>query len=251
MGGAATEALVEYSHPVPGMHVLDLASGTGEPAISLADRVGSDGHVTALDQSADLLHIAEERALQRGYTNFSIRQADAHSLPFPDAQFDLVTSRFGVMFFSEPVRAFREVLRVLKPHGKASFSVWGSFEQPYWSSTMGLVARLIGAPALQSGGPNPFKFAEPGSLSKVFADAGFTDVEEETRSVPWTWPGTPEEVWAQAKAVATPFLPMLSQVPAERWDEINAAVHASIQKYVHGDEINFGAVVVLAAGTKP
>src|SRR5579864_4178179 len=89
MGKPVTDALVEYAQPVPGMNVLDLASGTGEPAITVASRVGSQGQVTALDLSADLLEIAAERARTRGFTNFKIQQADAQSLPFPDESFDL------------------------------------------------------------------------------------------------------------------------------------------------------------------
>src|SRR4029077_20893127 len=101
MGKAVTEALVEYARPKPGMQVLDLASGTGEPAISLAARVGERGHVTALDLSAELLEIAKSLAQERGLQNFSTRQADAHALPFNESSFDLATSRFGVMFFRD------------------------------------------------------------------------------------------------------------------------------------------------------
>jgi len=115
MGQPVTDALVEYAKPAPGMQVLDLASGTGEPAISLAARVGPQGHVTALDLSADLLEIAEKRARARGLDNFTARQADAHSLPFPENSFDLATSRFGVMFFRDPEGALRELRRVLRP----------------------------------------------------------------------------------------------------------------------------------------
>src|SRR5579863_8473510 len=71
MGQPVTDALVYYAHPSPGMQVLDLASGTGEPAISLAARVGPQGHVTALDLSAELLEIAGKRAQVRGLTNFT------------------------------------------------------------------------------------------------------------------------------------------------------------------------------------
>jgi len=144
MGRNVTEALVEYARPKPGMKVLDLASGTGEPGISLAARVGSEGHVTALDLSGDLLEIATKRAQQRGLTNFLTQQADAHELPFPDQSFDLVTSRFGVMFFKDCEKALGEVHRVLKPEARACFLAWGPFEQPYWSSTMGIVARRVG-----------------------------------------------------------------------------------------------------------
>ncbi|MBZ5599112.1 MAG: class I SAM-dependent methyltransferase [Acidobacteriia bacterium] len=250
MGRAVTDALVAYAHPRPGMAVLDLASGTGEPAISLASKVGAEGHVTALDLSADLLKIAEERARQRGFTNVSTSQADAHHPQFPDASFDLVTCRFGVMFFSDPGRALCETHRVLKPGGRACFLAWGPFEQPYWSSTMGVVHKHVGGPIMAPGGPNMFRFAEPGSLSAALRQAGFRTVEEETRTLPWTWPGSVEEVWEYAQAVSTPFRPMLERVPAEQWDQVNADVHAAVRQFVDGASVKFGAVVVLAAGSR-
>jgi SAM-dependent methyltransferase len=250
MGRAVTEALVACARPQPGMKVLDLASGTGEPAISLASKVGPEGHVTALDLSADLLKIAEERARQRGLTNVSTRQADAHNLPFPDAGFDLVTCRFGVMFFTDTEEALRETHRVLKPGGRACFLAWGPFEQPYWSSTMGVVHKHVGGPVLAPGGPNMFRFAEPGSLSAALRRAGFRDVEAETRTLPWTWPGSVEEVWEYAQAVSTPFRPMLERVPAEQWEQVNADVHTAVRQYFDGRSVNFGAVVVLAAGSR-
>jgi SAM-dependent methyltransferase len=250
MGRDVTDALVEYARPKPGMKVLDLASGTGEPAISLAARVGSEGHVTALDLSSELLQIASERAQQRGLTNFSTQQADAHQLPFSDQNFDLVTSRFGVMFFQDCEKALREVHRVLKPGARTCFLVWGPFEQPYWSSMIGVVVKHVGGPAIIPGGPDPFKFAQPGSLSSVLRKAAFGNVEEETKTLPWTWPGTAEEVWEQMQAVATPFLPLLQRVPAEKRGEVDHEVMTAIQRYADGNSIKFGAVVVLVSGTK-
>jgi len=250
MGRDVTDALVEYAAPQPGMKILDLASGTGEPAISLATRIGHTGHVTALDLSSDLLQIAARRAAERKLPNFATCQADAHSLPFPDDSFDLATSRFGVMFFADSQKALRELRRVLKPGARACFLVWGPFDQPYWASMMGVVASHVEGAPLATGGPDPFKFAQTGSLSRVLEDAGFSKIEEETITVPWTWPGTAEEVWEQARAVSTPFLPMLQRVPAEKWADVNRDVHAAINRYRAGNVIKFGAEVVLAAGTK-
>ncbi len=152
MGKAVTEALVEYAQPKLGMRVLDLASGTGEPAISLAARVGVQGHVTALDLSAELLAIAEKRAQERGLDNFSTRQADAQALPFAGNSFDLATCRFGVMFFRDAVSALQELRRVLRAESRACFLTWGPFDQPYWRSTMGVVHRHVGGPLLPPGG---------------------------------------------------------------------------------------------------
>jgi len=123
MGRDATHALVDYARPQAGMQVLDLASGTGEPAITLASRIGPEGHVVALDLSPELLQIAEERGRERHLTNLTTRQADANNLPFPDQSFDLITSRFGVMFLDED--ALREACRVLRPSSRACFLAWG------------------------------------------------------------------------------------------------------------------------------
>jgi SAM-dependent methyltransferase len=250
MGQPVTDALVEYARPESGMQVLDLASGTGEPAISLALRVGAAGHVTALDLSAELLEIAEKRAVARGLKNFSTQRADAHSLPFPDHSFDLATSRFGVMFFQYPVTALGELRRVLRSGARACFLAWGPFDQPYWRSTMGVVHRRVGGPLLPPDGPNPFRFAETGSLSAVLRSAGFNDIEEEMKTLPWTWPGSAEEVWDQAQAVAVPFRPMLERVPDEEWPKIHAEVHEAVSRYSDGEKIAFGVQVILASGRK-
>ncbi len=250
MGQPVTEALVDYAQPAAGMRVLDLASGTGEPAITVAGRVGTQGHVTALDLSADLLEIAERRARARGLTNFSTQRGDAHSLPFADNEFDLATSRFGVMFFRDPKEALGELRRVLRPGARACFLAWGSFDQPYWQSMMGVVHRHVGGPLLPVDGPNPFRFAEPGSLSEVLRAASFSSVEEKPVTLPWTWPGPPEEVWDQAKAVAVPFRPMLERVPSDQWPQIDDEIFREVARYRNGETIAFGASVILASGRK-
>jgi ubiquinone/menaquinone biosynthesis C-methylase UbiE len=250
MGRDVTAALVNYARPEPGMKVLDLASGTGEPAISLAQRVGPAGHVTAVDLSAELLAIATERARQRNLDNFSSKQADAHELPFHDRTFDLITCRFGIMFFADPGKALTEAYRVLNAGRRACFLAWGTFDQPYWATTMGVVQRHVGGPAIAPGEADPFRFAEPGSLSEALRDAAFDDVEESIEDLPWNWPGPPEEVWEYARSVSTPFRPLLDRVARERWSEINADVHTAISQYVEGEVIHFGARVVFAAGRK-
>ena len=95
MGASVTDAICQFAAPRSGMHVLDLASGTGEPAISLASAVGAEGRVVGIDLSDELLEIARARARQRRLGNVEFYRADAHTLLFPDEHFDLVTSRCG------------------------------------------------------------------------------------------------------------------------------------------------------------
>ncbi|MGA2355017.1 MAG: class I SAM-dependent methyltransferase [Terriglobales bacterium] len=248
LGSAVTEALVEYAEPAPNMCVLDLASGTGEPGISLTQRVGPRGSVMAVDQSSELLAIATERARNKGLANFAVQQADAHHLPFADRSFDLATCRFGVMFFSKAEQALKELRRVLKPGARACFVAWGSMEQPYWQSTMKIIHRHVGGNMLEPGGADPFRFADAGSLAEVLSAAGFDEVEEASRILPWTWLGEAEEVFEYACAVAAPFRPMLERVKADDWPIIRAKAIAAIELYRVEDEIRFTARVVLASG---
>ncbi len=250
MGQPVTDALVEYAQPSPGMRVLDVASGTVEPAISLASPVGEQGHVTATDVSAGLLEIAAKRGQTRGLKNLTTQVADAHKLPFPDNSFDLATSRFGVMFFDDPIGALQESRRVLRPGARACFLVWGSIEQSHWQSMMGVVHRHVGGPQVQPDGPDPFKFSQPGSLSAIFRSAGFTAVEEETKTLPRTWPGSVEELWEYSQSVSVPFRPMLERVPAEKWPQIHAEVHAAMRQYWDGEKVAFGVSVVQGSGRK-
>ena len=93
----------------------------------------------------------------------------------------------------------------------------------------------------------PFPILRCGALSKVLSAAGFHDVEESTQNLPWTWPGDAEEVFDYACAVAAPFRPMLERV-AEKWPAIRAEAETAIERYRVGNEIRFGADVVLASG---
>jgi SAM-dependent methyltransferase len=247
MGRDVTQALVDYARPSAGMKILDLASGTGEPAISLASRVEPGGQVTALDLSAELLEIAADRARERKLTNLVTKQADANQLPFPDNSFDLVTSRFGVMFLE--TKALREAHRVLKPEARACFLAWGPFEQPFWSSMLGVAHKYAGGPRTPPG-KDPCRYGQPGSLSAALREAGFQQIEEATKTLPWTWPGAAEEVWEQVQVMSTPFLPMIKRVPVEKWEQVNREVLESVGRYAEGGSIKFGAVVVLASGTK-
>jgi ubiquinone/menaquinone biosynthesis C-methylase UbiE len=248
LGSAVTQALVEYALPEPGMQVLDLACGTGEPGISLAQRVGPGGHVTAVDLSSELLELADQRARSKGLANFSTQQADAHKLPFADQSFDLAACRFGVMFFADAKRALIELRRVLRPDARACFAAWGPIEQPYWQTTMKIVHRHVGGTMLEPGGADPFRFSITGSLTAVLRAAGFHEVEESVRTLPWTWPGDAEEVFDYICSLTAPFRAMLERVPEGRWPAIRAEAKAAIERYRVGSEVRFGAELVFASG---
>ena len=102
---------------------------------------------------------------------------------------------------------------------------------------------------LQPGG-DPFKFAAHRCLSGVLRSAGFNSIDEEAKTLPWMRPGSVEEVWDQAQAVAVPFRPMLERVPTEEWPEIHAEAHRAIRQDSDGEKIAFGVSVVMASVKK-
>ncbi|MCA1723978.1 MAG: class I SAM-dependent methyltransferase [Thermomicrobia bacterium] len=247
---SVTDLLVDWTEPEPGMRVLDLASGTGEPALSLAPRVGPDGRVTATDVIPEMVAIAAENAEQQGFTNISFQQADAGALPFPEASFDRVTCRFGVMYFPDVPQALREARRVLRPGGRAVFAVWGLLDQiDYLTSTLGVLHRYHPSPppAPDPETPHPLRFARAGTLAAALRAAGFTAVREETRIVPLPWPGTPEEFLGYIRSDMDTFDSLLLQIPPAQQTTALDEVFASIRHYDDGECVQFNAAIVVAS----
>lgn len=251
MGRAMTDALVTEAHLGPGMRVLDIACGTGEPAITIATALQSTGGtVVGADISPGPLRIAEQRARERGLPNVEFTPADVHQLPFPDSGFDRVTCRLGVMFFADSARAFREIHRVLRPGGRVSLLAWGPMQQPYFDTTIGTVIRTVPDLSLPQSGTSMFKFGTAGTLSSALKDAGFAHAEERFADVPWNWPESPQELWAYFQEVTIPFKPLFQAIPVERRQEVDENVLAELSHRYEGNEVKFDAKIVLASATK-
>jgi len=250
--GGATAAIVDAAQVRPGMQVLDLASGTGEPSMSLAEAVGPGGHITATDLVPEMLAVAQEDASGRGLTNITFEMADAEALQFPDASFDRVTCRFGVMFFPNVDKALREILRVLKPGGRAAFVAWGPLQKnPYFTSTIGVFMKYVQLPPPEPGAPAPFRFAQPGSLSSALGQAGFRNVQEEERQIPLSWPGPPEEACQSSQELAAPaFRRLRGSLPPEKHQQVQDEILEAVRGYYDGQQVNFTATIVLAAGER-
>lgn len=247
----ATDLLVARAHPRPGMQVLDLASGTGEPALTLAPLVAPGGTVTATDLIPEMLAVAAEAAARRGLANICFQPADAGRLPVADASVDLVTCRFGIMFFPDVPRALNEVRRVLRPDGRAVFLAWGPFARnDYTNSTVGPLLRHVPPlPPPEPGAPSGDRFAAPGLLSAALRDAGFA-AEEETVALALPWPGGPRDYLAYVRDDWAVFDQLLGQVPSERQAAVLDEVVAAIGRHDDGGRLTFSAPVVAATAVR-
>jgi ubiquinone/menaquinone biosynthesis C-methylase UbiE len=249
----ATEAILESAHLRSGMRVLDLASGVGDPALSIAAEVAPAGRVTATDLGPGMISLAEELARKNGLTNIEFREASAESLPFPDATYDVLTCRFGVMFFPDLHKALRECFRVLKPGGRATFVAWGKKEQPFFTTTAGIVLKHVPVPPPPPDpeGPSPFMFGERGRLRHALEAAGFSNVHEEDRIVAGRWASSIEEYWEQFTEVAAPFRPLIEQLTPEKLAQAKSEIYAALKKFWNGKELNMPLEVVIGTGTRP
>src|SRR5262245_28640389 len=142
-----SEALIEDAGVVSGSSVLDVATGSGEPALRIAEVVGPAGEVVGADPAVGQIEAARRVASERSLKHVRFEVAGADSLPFRDDHFDAVISRFGVMFFPSPVHGVREMLRVLKPGRTMSFAVWHHLDNnPFHSCLARIVDRFAPEP---------------------------------------------------------------------------------------------------------
>jgi len=230
------QPLIEAAGIGPGLRVLDLASGTGEPALSIAAVVGPGGRVTASDLVPEMLAGARRRAAEKGLANMAFQVADMQALPFADAAFDRVTCRLGLMYVPEPAKALAEAWRVLAAGGRAAFLVWGRQEENDQFVVLEevLLRELNIEP--HEGPFTPTRFGEAGALEALLKEAGFARAEERVlRFNPRVDPAT--RFWrAQAALRLGERLRQLGTEAAERLDETLAQ---AFERYRDGDRISF------------
>jgi len=164
---------------VAGEQILDVGCGCGATTLELARRAGSGGSVLGVDISAPMLEVARQRADAAGLGNVHFECADAQTHTFAEASRDVVFSRFGVMFFTDPTAAFANLGRALRPGGRLSFVCWQALAlNPWMAIPLGVAARhLTLPPPPPPGAPGAFAFADRARVTGILHDAGFADVD--------------------------------------------------------------------------
>ncbi len=177
-----SERMLELAGLGPDMHVLDLASGRGEPALRAAQRVGPAGRVLAVEQSLPMLQMARDKAKALGLTNLDFRAASAESVEgLPESHFHLATIRWGLMYMASPRAALATVRRALLPSGVLVVALWAEPERvPYVTLPRTLLQKYRALPALAADAPGPLRYAELETIARDFTASGFTlEVVEE------------------------------------------------------------------------
>lgn len=179
------EALIDAAAPRPGEAALDIGCGGGQTTMALARAVGPDGTATGLDISAPLTMTALGRAATARVKNISFIVGDAGKVKLQPHAYDLLFSRFGVMFFSDPVAAFAHLHPAMKPSGRVQFACWAPPKENEWVSVVvAALSKRLQLPTPEPRAPGPFAFAEPDYVNSILTDAGYRNIEiDEWRGV--------------------------------------------------------------------
>jgi SAM-dependent methyltransferase len=177
----------------PGATIVDLASGTGVPALPMAEALHGTGKVIATDYAPEMVAVLRRRAAP--FANVEVRELDAEALDLPDASVDAITSSCGLMFFADADRAVQEMRRVLQPRGRLALAVWSTPDEvPFLSVGIQVFMHFLPPRPHDPSAPSPFRFCQPGQLEAVVARNGFPDVVVDT--LPMTFVlGTVQEYW--------------------------------------------------------
>ncbi|MGF6962574.1 SAM-dependent methyltransferase [Paraburkholderia youngii] len=224
------QAAIEAAAPAAGERVLDVGCGAGASSLALAARVGAGGQVLGVDISAPL--ISRARALAPQDTPVLYQVADASSAELPEGAFDMLFSRFGVMFFDDPTAAFAHMRRALRPGGRVAFVCWrGAAENDWVRLPMGAIKGILPPSAPPDPeAPGPFSFGDRGRVSRILTAAGFADIAIAPfdASVPFGEGGTRDAAIDDAVKMTLEVGP-LSRALADQPDDIRARASAAVR----------------------
>jgi SAM-dependent methyltransferase len=228
--GHATTRMLDAAGVGPGSRVLDVAAGAGGQSLVAARRVGSEGWVLATDIAPALLEYAAKAAADAGLGNVDTREADGEQLDVPEAAFDAVISRVGLIYFPNQQAALRGIRRALRPGGRLSAIVYSTADRNgFFAVPVGIIRRRAQLPPPADGQPGPFSLGGPGVAEETLARAGFHDITVEAVPSPLRLPSAAECVRFERESFGA-LHQMLAGLPPddreEAWTEIASALAA-------------------------
>jgi ubiquinone/menaquinone biosynthesis C-methylase UbiE len=239
--------LIELAEIDTGHTVVDVATGIGDPALSVARRVGSTGRVIATDQSAAMLAIAEKRARDRGLTNIEFRLLDANDFDLPDGTIDAVVCRWGLMFLSDLADALGRMRRSLKTGRCLAAATWADAEKV---PIISVRRNVMGVFDIPTGPLDPFRLSSAAALSAAATLAGFTDVAVTRWVVPYEYASADAFASAQRAAHESRLTALLARSQEEQAEFWRALADAAQRYATHGGVVRMPSEILLLSARK-
>jgi len=235
-----------------GSRVLDIACGAGEPALTVAEKVGPTGSVLATDFVEEMVGFARAKAEALQLKNVEFRCVDGEALDTADGAFDAVTMRWGLMFMPDPVACMQRVHAALRPGGKAVVCTWTeAANNPFVTVPLGVLKRHMDVPQPPAGAPGIFALASPDRLRGIFADAGFHDVAIEQLSVTMADFDTGVEYDTFIRELAGPVASLFVQLPAETQEIVKKEIARDAEAFsAQPGRVLLHGITNIAVGTK-
>jgi len=229
--GAApvTERMLELVGISSGSRLLDIASGTGEPAISAAQMVGASGKVVGTDLVDEMLAVAREKAAKANLGNIEFRCMDGEALDVAAASFDAVTIRWGLMFMPQPQACLTAAHQALKQHGRISLACWVAPEKnPFVGVLINTLRNYMDIPTPPPGSPGIFAFADAERLQQTLTSAGFRNIELEEMAIDVLEVADGRAYWQAISDMAAPVMALVKQLAeTARADYIDEVIKAA------------------------
>jgi len=246
-----TQRLLELAGLVSGQRVLDIACGTGQPALPAAERVGPSGWVLGLDLSEDMLKVAQEKAQARGLSNLEFRLGDAEATDFEPESFDVVLCRWGLMLMPEPLRCLQHAQRALKSGGRIALSVWGPRERnPWFTVPVDILGRYVEVPTPQPGAPGPFALADDQRLAATLSEAGFREVNIEPLELVMAAFDSGQQYWDFMREVSSTVAPMLEKLAANAREAVATEIADAASQGSPEGTVSLTGYTLLASARK-
>jgi len=241
--------IIRMINPKDGEVVLDVASGTGEPGLTIATMI-PNGKVVITDLADHMLEISIEHAEKRAIKNVDFRACDVCELPFEDNTFDAISCRFGFMFFPEMHLAANEMYRVLKPGGRVATSVWNLPEHNFWVTAIaGTINRNMQLPAPPPEAPGMFRCARPGLIQDLFQQAGLTNTSEKAVAGKMKC-GSTDVYWNMMTEIAAPFVSALNKADEAMKVKIKTEVYQLVNKKFPDGNVMIDSSALVIYGEK-